>query len=635
MRQNGERLQHLSYEHQLLVERGRRLLSPLDHPPRHQPASSRQDEPRPKSFPPLKQRARLPSRQCDPPSPGDDPFKLHANRILRPTASSPRLRDDIEGGGMPMEVAMSFSSTSSCSTESPLRRQSAQRRPPSSLRRIATVRSAHRHSRTGSIVRGGTRKRLFAAVSASNSQESLEMARGESAGSASIYSQDSYVPEAGWRGGGVVMESEGGGSPSGENLMKEWFVGAGSPLLHQVPPSVVNSPILPSPTPEQHTHRVERDFVDAPPSPTRSACSFYSSRSSRDFSTSLPRTTTFLDARQREFYVLPSSPSIQLHAAEDSSSMSRVDSEVLLTRMTLKRLASTGFEGDALDKLGREPEFDEAGEEEEAHAENSRNSSWRDEDDEDDGLVDSFSDRYRDSYTEWRRSTSSESFGWSRSASTSSSSTSSRSSRNSGMKAWKWRPSGSFPQTGGGMSTSSSTTSLGSLRRWSKSTLMDELEREFAELSYDLQREPSAESSLLGGMQEEGGEEVLDERAWEDEEEYVCALDLFLDSDEDSPSPPPSPPPIPLVAPLVTTSRLPRFKSSSTSLRPSPLPSPTRPAFRPTAPPSLLPRPAKSRATTPTPPTATKPVAKPVRVDVGRSGMRSTRPTAPVRSGWR
>lgn len=238
------------------------------------------------------------------------------------------------------------------------------------------------------------------------------------------------------RSGGVLVD-EGGGSP-GADLLREWeaFVGAGSPLMNQRPPppslssptltrvSSASSPGLaasPSFTAVQSVFLDRSPSPSPPPSPTRSiADSTYSSHSSRDIFTTLPRTTTLLDARRRESYDLPSSPSIQLHTEEVSSSMSRVDSEVLLTRMALRRLGSTGFEGDALDRLGRGGSFADAEEEGEA---------WEEEETEDDGLVSSFSDRYRDSYTEWKRSPSSTSV---ESTPSSSSSRSSRSSRSGG-----------------------------------------------------------------------------------------------------------------------------------------------------------------------------------------------------------
>ncbi|GAA5925555.1 hypothetical protein JCM10213_008818 [Rhodosporidiobolus nylandii] len=577
------------------------------------------EEPRPKSFPPLKQR-RAPPKEVSVTA-GHDPFKLHANRILRPAASFSHLPPSTTDPAAPaLEANPSSSSTSSGESSAPsLRRQSAQKRPQSSLRRTATVRSAHRHSRTGSIVRGGTRKRLFAAISASapspSSAYSSEMGRDLSAGTASVYSQDSFAPAR--RAGGVLVDEEGG---QGDDLLRQWaaFVGSDSPLMQQMPPPASPAPMLRPRASEPSFPPVRNVHMDPPPSPTRStADSAYSScspRSSRDLSTSLPRTTTFLDARQRESYYLPSSPSLQLHAAEISTSMTRVDSEVLLTRMALKRLASTGFEGDALDKLGREPleDEDEGGD---AERDKQQPEAWEDEEE--------FSDRYRDSYA-WQRSSSgvslessassqsrgsSGSSGSSRfshsSRSSSSSSSMSLSRSNSGVKAWKWRPGGG---DGGGISASSSATSIGSLQRWSKSTLMDELEREFADLSYELQREPSAQSSVMLGPIDEA------EAEWEDDgEEYVCALDILLESDEeDEPGPPPPPPPAAIIVPLAPVSRLPRLMPSYSSLRnPAPAPASTRADPAPPVP-SLLPRLVK-RASPSSPGTATSPAPAPTR----------------------
>ncbi|GAA6004299.1 hypothetical protein JCM10207_000657 [Rhodosporidiobolus poonsookiae] len=589
--------------------------------PPHAP-SPQWEDPRPRSFPPLRQRGRLPPRALPPPDdPAQDPFTLHADRILRPAASSAHL-------SQPAPFAPPFpSSPSSSDVDCPTpfsRRYSTQHRPQSSLRRTATVRSAHRHSRAGSLLRGGTRERLFAAVSASNSAESvrsasparsfglggaLEMRRDPSGGSESVYSQDSFAP-AWCRGGSVLVEADyehddGRSSVSvsgaGDDLARHWeaFVrtgaGAGTPLVDQTPPpGLASSPSLRSRAPEPAFPPVRNVFMDASPSPVSTSVidalssrrsSFASApRTSRDFSTALPRTSTHLTALQRAPHKLPLSPSFEVRAGELASSMARVDSEVLLSRLTLRRLGSTGFEGDALDRLGRE----EHGHEQEQAEE------WEDED---------FSDRYRDSYDGWERSTSSgslDSTASGGSAGSSSSSSRQSSSRWSGsVKAWAWRPSNAAfgYNAGGGMSASSSATSLGSLRRWSKSTLMDELEREFAELSEDLQRQPSG--STVSAIVEEP------EDVWQDDDDegYVCALDLLLDSESDkeenapsaSPLPPPRPPPI---APLSTPSRLPRLKAFYISSRES---SPTSADFPPPASTlpssaSLLPRLIKPRA---------------------------------------
>ncbi|GAA5891044.1 hypothetical protein JCM6882_006398 [Rhodosporidiobolus microsporus] len=506
-------------------------------------------EDRPKSFPPQKQRPRPRPLTRQPSSAADDPFQLHAERILRPAASF----SFDNGAPQPTPPAMELSpSTSSTSSFSP-RRQPSLHRPVSSLRRTATVRSANRHSRTGSIVRGGTRKRLFAAVSACNSivssseSASFDMERELSGDTASVYSQDSFVPSR--RGGGVLVEPHERSAGAGDDLLRQWatFVGADSPLMQQTPPrSVPSPPPLELAAPQSPFPPVRNVHMDAPPSPTRScaASSSYSptpsARSSRDFSTSLPRTTSFLGAQQRASYFLPASPSFEVHAAELSTSMTRVDSEVLLTRMALKRLASTGFEGDALDRLGREPFEEEEEEDLKQEAEREAASRWEDE-------VDVSPSQRNSLRSGWQRSASSTSFESTGSSSSGVSSSSSR--RSDSVRAWKWQPSG-------GMSASSSATSLGSLRRWSKSTLMDELEREFAELSHDLAREPSAQSSTLLEVMEE---EPNGEEGWEDE--YVCALDLLLETDDEDDH---------------RTAPLPVGPSLSSACSPSPFPSPER-----------------------------------------------------------
>ncbi|GAA6036626.1 hypothetical protein JCM8097_001258 [Rhodosporidiobolus ruineniae] len=485
------------------------------------------DEPRPKSFPPVKTRTRQ-SAAAEKANvdPAADPFQLHAHRVLRSSASS-----SVEAPAMALDRSSSSSSTSS-SSSSTLKRQSAQKRPPNCLRRTATVRSAHRHSRTGSILRTGTRKRLLQAVESISSPpagwEGLEvaMSREGSADSASVYSQES--PVLGRRGGGVLVaaaaEEEGAeesplvGGGGVEDLLRHWtaFVGgdeggrADSPLMYQSPPLAVPSP--PPFLPDRH-----QPSPASPLLPDRRPTS--SARSSRAFPNALPRTSSFLSTRAQSSYFLPPSPSFADRAEALSNSMTRVDSELLLARTALKRLASTGFEGDALDRLGRETREEQEAEEEAEAAEED---------------VDDFADRYRDSYVGvgeragWKRTTSSESFG----------SSSSSSSGGSPRRAWRWRPTTDAPRNGispststsssssassnGGLSASSSLTSLGSLSRWSKSTLMDELEREFAELSEELRREQSATSSMSAVLDErEKGEDEEEEGGWEDDEGYV------------------------------------------------------------------------------------------------------------------
>lgn len=205
--------------------------------------------------------------------------------------------------------------------------------------------------------------------------------------------------------------------------------------------------------------------------------------------------------------------------------MTRVDSEVLLTRLTLKRLGSTGFEGDALDRLGR-VEGEEEGE-------------WEDlrnvvaiepivvEEEEEEGEgegedeIQDWADRYaRDSFITLKRPISPPSPTYS-----SSSSSTSLSNTSSDRRAWKWNPLSSTTTPMLPNSTSSSTvsssTSIGSLsmsmsRNWSKSSLMDELEKQVGRISVDYSC-----SHLPEGEGEEEGEE------------YVCALDLIWESDEE------------------------------------------------------------------------------------------------------
>lgn len=149
---------------------------------------------------------------------------------------------------------------------------------------------------------------------------------------------------------------------------------------------------------------------------------------------------------------------------------------------------------------------------------------------------------------------------------------------------------------------------------------MDALMEQFADLSDEL---------------EEGAAEY----EWEDEGgEYVCALDLLLESDEEEEQEEDeeiSAPPVPDLPSVVSLSRLPRPVPSYPSLRAlatsSPLPS--IPSLSSST--SLLPRPVvKSRATTLVPPV--KATSRPAGSEGGRAGvMRSTRPVAPVRGSWR
>ncbi|GAA5972322.1 hypothetical protein JCM11641_002408 [Rhodosporidiobolus odoratus] len=591
--------------------------------PSSRPAVALSEGPRPKSFPPLKQRPRLPPRQSHVSNPADDPFKLHASRILRPVASSGDLAAAMITGAPTMQSRNSSASSSSSELDRPTtpvsRRHSSHKRAPSSLRRTATVRSAHRHSRTGSIVRGGTRKRLFAALTTSvDGRASTEMGRDASAGSESVYSQATSMPSPGRRGGGVLVQPKDGDE---DDLISQWsaFVGTSSPLTDAAPTQTLrcrgSEPSFP---PIRNIH------MTAPPSPARSvaesAVSSYSNRYSRDLSTALPRTTTLLDARQNAGDHLPLSPSLQLHTNEISNSMTRVDSEVLITRMALKRLASQGFEGDALDRLGREP----VDEDPESGAEQPGPEAW--EDDVDEGVaVDDFANQYRDSYNGWTRSTSNSSL---ESSSSRGSSRSSASRNSSSVGAWKWKPSGGTVSAG--LTPSTSASSIGSLKRWSKSTLMDELEREFADLSYELQRTPSAHSTRYFPAEADA------EGEWEDDGDYVCALDILLESDEEDVTVderPASPAPPPPTAPLAPVSRLPRFKSSlslrdtalsTTNTAVTPPPVPALPSG-----PSMLPRLAKSRPVA-APPVKAAPAVKSTRPAGGVGGR-----GVPMRAGWR
>ncbi|GAA5889966.1 hypothetical protein JCM5296_003664 [Sporobolomyces johnsonii] len=535
-------------------------------------------DPRPHSFPPLKKSQstpRLPPRSLSgPTSSADDPFKVHASRILRPAASFTN-EGSIYGASSPVQPPSRSSSLSSSAGVPPSPtasgRYSIVMSPQPSLRRTATVRSAHRHSRTSSrVVRGPTRKR-FAGTGG------LAMDRQDSGDSASVYSVESgFSADTRRRAGIVLVEDRDGAdnSPSlesDEDLLKHWeaFVTGSSPLLQQVPPPNVSSPSPtlrprasePSFRPVRNEHMQPSRSRSPPPSSSRPSSILSITSEPRPLSVTLPRTTSYLHARERASHFLPSSPSELLHQSSIENSMQRVDSEVLLTRMALKRLGSTGFDGDELDKLGR------GGPLHDAHGAG----DWeevREEEHEDE--IDNFSDRYRDSYVGWTRSDSQSSIG-----SSQSSGSDRRSRRSSNPAAWKWRPGGGLPNSDSTSSVSSVATSLGSLsRNWSKSSLMEELEREVGRLSRDL----AATSWSPPREEDEGWEE---EYYSPDDPSYVCALEMVIDDsdfedaneEQDVPvrrsapaRPPTPPPPIPAPAPA-PASRLPRPKPSLGNLR--------------------------------------------------------------------
>lgn len=538
-------------------------------------------EPRPHSFPPQKKRqtpqpSRLPPRVSqDPSNPTLDPFKIHASRVLRPSASSQRdsFASSISTSSLP-PPPRSSSLTSPLSPplpSPPLKRYSTNPTSPlPSLRRTATVRSATRHSTSTRVVRGPSSRRK---PSISGTESFLMARTGSSSSSSSamgsIYSQDSR------RGGGVLLEEVESSSPQSKELINHWkaFVQLGSsPLIDQVPPT---SP--PSLKPSQHRRR-RRSSVSTPSKPLFSPSSFLPSpalerapsilsisSTPRELSRTLPQTNHHLHTR------IPSYPPSSVSL--DSQGMTRVDSEVLLTRLTLKRLGSTGFEGDALDKLGRGER--DGGE-------------WEDlrevergilEEEEEVESVEDWADRYRDSFDgSWDQkeeeikqvvpvSPPSPTYSCASSSSSNSSGRSGDSSR-----AWKWNPSkvtsSALLPSSTSTSTMSSSTSIGTLsRNWSKSTLMEELEKEVGRLSRDFDAVDRDYTEYDEGGEQEG-------------ENYVCALDLIFEDSTDEEEEEEAEVEVPVrrggapLRPLQASqstgvSRLPRLKpsTSTTSLR--------------------------------------------------------------------
>ncbi|GAA5918780.1 hypothetical protein JCM1841_002731 [Sporobolomyces salmonicolor] len=464
------------------------------------------------------------------------------------------------------------------------------------------------------------------------------MDRQDSGDSASIYSVESgFSADTRRRAGIVLLEDRDGADDSSslgsdEDLLRHWeaLVTGSSPLLQQVPPPNVSSP---SPTlrprASEPSFRARHDehmqpsrSRSPPPSSSRPSSILSISSEPRPLSVTLPRTTSYLHARERASHFLPSSPSELLHQSSIENSMQRVDSEVLLTRMALKRLGSTGFAGDALDTLGRGSPLGDthgAGDWEEVRAE------------EPEDEIDHFSDRYRDSYVGWTRSDSQSSIGSSRS-----SGSEGRRRRSSNPAAWKWRPGG-LPTSDSTSSMSSVATSLGSLsRNWSKSSLLEELEREVGRLSRDL----GATSWSPPREEDEGWEE---EYCSPDDPSYVCALEMVIDDsdfedaqeEQDGPvqcsapaKPPTPPPPAPAPGPA-PASRLPRPKPSLGNLRVAALPRATTAATPPvpTVPTAFVSRLAKPTAVATKFPTSTGPTGM---VKSTRGG----RVVSSGRSGW-
>ncbi|GAA5923238.1 uncharacterized protein JCM15063_003580 [Sporobolomyces koalae] len=551
---------------------------------------------RPHSFPPQKRRqnpigepVRRPARSTqDPVDPALDPFKIHANRVLRPSASSVDLRSrrDRDSTASSFSVAsMPFPPRSSSLTNSIVNPSLTQPNSDigwtspnpssSSLRRTATVRSATRMSTAsspslGRTVRGpasrrkpsisGTESFLMARSTSSISTGSMHFQehsrrKGRARGSRKSHEQrdEEIIAEE----ISIDVNDE---SPASKALVEHWKAFVASPLLDQTPPTSTpfDSPVhLAKAHPGSPSRPIfsPNEFSSAPELGNDRARKVLSISSvPRELSQTLPQTNHYLHTRTASYSTALSSAN-----GLDATGMTRVDSEVLLTRLTLKRLGSTGFEGDALDRLGR-----------------SAGGASVAGDDTLDLELDEWADRYRDSYDGWQPALQEDAVVVrpdsppSPTYSTSSSSSSSRSSTMS-RRAWKWNPgtgNALLPKSESS-STMSSSTSIGTLsRNWSKSTLMEELEKEVGRLSRDFERD--------GGDRLEWSEPRHEGGAG-DEDEYVCALDLiFENSCEEDEVEHEVEVPVrrgggPLLAPLGGTavSRLPRPKPSSGSLRPS------------------------------------------------------------------
>ncbi|GAA5958500.1 hypothetical protein JCM3765_007897 [Sporobolomyces pararoseus] len=465
--------------------------------------------------------ARLPPRVTQDPSNASlDPFKVHANRILRPSASARTSVASITSlpAALPPRSS-SLTCPSTITNEKPRRSAQPPLSPCSLLRRTTTVRSA---SSSYSI----------------SSRRSRGVGHGHGRRKPSISGTESFIMKmsrtnssqggggGGGRGGRVLLEQERefevmdvGEEGADENLVGHWkaFVGVGepkmisSPLIDQLPPPTSpftstetfsapepggeGSNTLPRMSPTPISPR-DSSSSKPPPSSSHPRHSHHSrSRSSkilsiasipRELSQTLPQLNHYLHTRA------PSHPPPSTLDTIAGTEMTRVDSEVLLTRLTLKRLGSRGFEGDALDKLGRSEGGIGSVEEEGVEQE-----------------VEDWADRYRDSYSgSWDEDDSVQTI-------SPSSSSSSASSIERMGKIWK----SSLPSSCS-TSTVSSSTSIGTLsmsRNWSKSSLMDELEKEVGRLSRDFDTEQPSYTEV-------------------EEEEYVCALDLIWEDSEASSS---------------------------------------------------------------------------------------------------
>ncbi|KAK4699192.1 hypothetical protein P7C70_g7074, partial [Phenoliferia sp. Uapishka_3] len=124
---------------------------------------------------------------------------------------------------------------------------------------------------------------------------------------------------------------------SNDEILRHWstFLSCGSPLV----PSTSQA-VSPAPSPAASTLGSPFQIHPSHLLPVRRF-------------EALPRTSSLLRSRARR--VLSPSPSLAAASATQLSDaiMARVDSEVLSARLALKRIGSTEFAGDALDKLGR------------------------------------------------------------------------------------------------------------------------------------------------------------------------------------------------------------------------------------------------------------------------------------------
>ncbi|GAA6063756.1 hypothetical protein JCM10212_002708 [Sporobolomyces blumeae] len=611
------------------------------HPSLRPALSALASEPRPHSFPPQQRHrqtgesafqpaagpsgSRVPPRVSrDPANASDDPFKVHANRVLRSSASTVFAPDRTAALCSSLDSTADLSDSSFSVVHPPSRSSSLTKStldclegnsitsasvdtpahasyhalatstssPHASLRRTATVRSATRQSVSSSlpsssrIVRGrsrngatgrrkpsisGTESFLLMARQASNQSSAVSTYSqdGTSEASPAIPNEQDLVRQ--WK---AFVETSGGEALSGPSRGSRTPNGS---MRMTKTPSLLVDQTLPTSLPEYSTPSLRsprsrtfaRSKADRPASPacpaifspdafqvapasddakdseSRPSSILSISSSHRDLSTTLPRTRAYLHARPASFGSPFDVPTV--YGLDDASQgMTRVDSEVLLTRLTLKRLGSRGFEGDALDKLGRGGGGGGGGE---------QGGEWEDlrEIDEEQDL-DDWADRYRDSYDGWEVPESPKQRG--RSSVSRQHADAPRDDSTREPEAWQWRPSNTSTSTGslsssssissassGGFpkstssSTVSSSTSIGTLsRNWSKSTLMEELEREVGRISRDFDAEfaSAAMPSKGSGEWDQGvarGSDGVDS-----EDGYVCALDLIFEDSESSSS---------------------------------------------------------------------------------------------------